>query len=345
MALQKPPLKQGFDPNGISLRSGTIYGLPFTEQEASVVLIPVPWEVTVSSGVGTARGPSAILEASLQVDLYGDDTGDAWRYGIYMMPVPDDIMAMNERLRKKAAAIINALADGGDRICFDAEYAEIEKACEEVFHRITTTARVFLERGKIVGLVGGDHSVSLGLLRACASAYKGFGVLHIDAHADLRECYEGFTYSHASIMRHALLLPQVQCLVQVGIRDFCQAEAGFIRTHGRIQAFTGPAIARSRFRGTTWDMLCEEIVAQLPEHVYISFDIDGLEPSLCPGTGTPVPGGLSYDEAVYLIRKVCERRRRIIGFDLVETGAGVWDATVGARMLYELCCRSILSMI
>ncbi|MCX8044988.1 MAG: agmatinase family protein [Desulfobacterota bacterium] len=344
MALQKQTHHAAFDPNDVALRTGTIFGLPFTAQDASVVLIPVPWEVTVSSGTGTANGPAAILEASFQIDLFGEETGDAWRYGIFMLPIPDDVTAQSMRMREKASAIIDALANGADRAGFVSDYTAIERACESLFAWVRTTALAFLEQRKIVGLVGGDHSVSLGLLQAYATVYRNFGVLHIDAHADLRERYEGFTYSHASIMHHALALPQITRLVQVGVRDFCEAEATIIRTHGRIVAFTGQTLSRARFSGTPWDTLCDDIVRQLPENVYISFDIDGLDPSLCPGTGTPVPGGLLFDEAVHLFRKICAQGKRIIGFDLVETGAGTWDGAVGARMLYELCCRSILSI-
>lgn len=344
MALDEKKNLPEFDPNGIALHDGSIYGLPFTAQQSAVILLPVPWEVTVSSGVGTARGPAAILEASTQVDLYGEDTGDIWRAGIHMLPIPDQTLADSTRLRKKAEVIIAALGNGADIASHAADYTAIEAACEALFARIRTEALSWLQRGKIVGLVGGDHSVSLGLLRAYAAAHTDFGILHLDAHADLREQYEGFVYSHASVMHHALALPQVIRLVQVGVRDYCAAEATLMRTDSRISAFTGPALSRARFAGTTWDALSEKIVERLPDKVYISFDIDGLDPSLCPNTGTPVPGGLLFDEAVHLLRKVCEHEKKIIGFDLVETGAAAWDGAVGARMLYELCCWAVLSM-
>jgi agmatinase len=189
--------------------------------------------------------------------------------------------------------------------------------------------------------------VSLGLLQAYAAAGAQFGILHVDAHADLRVQYEGFKYSHASIMHNALAVPQVERIVQVGIRDFCAAEAALMRGHERIAAFTDGYINAARSRGITWDAVCEEIVGRLPDRVYISFDIDGLDPSLCPTTGTPVPGGLSFGEAAYLLGKLCERGKKIIGFDLVETAVrdgSDWDAVVGARLLYQLCCRAIVSM-
>lgn len=347
MALRITKDLQGFDPNDIALSNGTIYGLPFSEDEASVILLPVPWEVTVSYGTGTAGGPAAILAASTQVDLYSEDTGDAWRYGIHMLPVPEDILHKNALLREKAATIIAALETGEDRKQFGALYADIEAACDQLYSRISKTALAYLNQDKIVGLVGGDHSVSLGLIQAYAAAGRQFGILHIDAHADLRQQYEGFKYSHASIMHNVLAIPQVSRIVQVGIRDFCSAEAALMREHERITAFTDGYINNARCTGITWEAVCEDIVRGLPEQVYISFDIDGLDPSLCPGTGTPVPGGLSFGDAVYLLGKLCDRGKKIIGFDLVETAVqqgSDWDAVVGARLLYQLCCRAIVSM-
>ena len=162
------------------------------------------------------------------------------------------------------------------------------------------------------------------------------------AHADLRDAYEGFTCSHASIMHNALQLPQVSRLVQVGIRDYCGAEVELAqRSGGRVVQFDDYKLARNAFEGVAWGTQCDAIIEQLPENVYVSFDIDGLSPDNCPGTGTPVPGGLSYREAVYLLARLAESGRRIVGFDLTEVSPadndGEWNANVGARVLYKLC--------
>jgi agmatinase len=191
----------------------------------------------------------------------------------------------------------------------------------------------------MVGLLGGDHSTPLGFLRALSEKYERFGILQIDAHADLRKAYEGFTYSHASIMYNALKLPSVSRLIQVGIRDFCEEEQDVInRSRGRISTFFDEDLKAWRYKGETWDALCNSIIKELPANVYISFDIDGLDPKLCPNTGTPVAGGLEFQEAIYLIKKVAQSRK-IIGFDLCEVAPGQndWDANVGARLLYNLC--------
>jgi agmatinase len=191
-----------------------------------------------------------------------------------------------------------------------------------------------------VGLVGGDHSTPLGFMEALAEKHSEFGILQIDAHCDLRKAYEGFEFSHASIMYNALKLRQVKKLVQVGIRDWCEEENNYIRSSkGRVVTFFDHAMKRSLYEGTSWKSLCDKIVSQLPKNVYVSFDIDGLDPKLCPSTGTPVPGGLEFEQAVYLIEQVVRKGKKIIGFDLNEVapGADEWNGNVGARMLYKMC--------
>jgi agmatinase len=191
-----------------------------------------------------------------------------------------------------------------------------------------------------VAMLGGDHSTPLGFIRALGEKYNRFGVLQIDAHADLRKAYEGFTYSHASIMYNALKLPAVGRLVQVGIRDYCDEELDVMkRAGGRIVTYFDQDIKEQLFGGTSWAAICDKIIADLPHDVYVSFDIDGLNPKLCPNTGTPVAGGFEFEEVAFLIKKLVKSGRKIIGFDLNEVapGADDWDANVGARLLYHLC--------
>jgi len=351
MLLPAPQLKKDFgdfDPGKVSVDNGNIFALPFTADDASLVIVPVPWEVTVSYGAGTARGPEALRAASLQVDLFDEEMGEVWKYGLYMPPHPLDIYEINICLRKKAQAVIDGLVRGKTHTHFAEEYAEITQQFNMLYDRLASEISGYLQSGKIVGLAGGDHSVTLGALRAYARQFASFGILHIDAHADLRKGYEGFVYSHASIMYNALELPQIERIVQVGLRDFCREEADIISgSAGRLQLFTDAALKNALFKGRTWETLCTEIIGKLPELVYISFDIDGLDPALCPHTGTPVPGGLSFSRAVFLLRKIAESGRKIIGFDLVEVagaaGDGMWDGTVGARLLYKLCGYALAS--
>jgi agmatinase len=200
----------------------------------------------------------------------------------------------------------------------------------------------YLDAGKLVAVVGGDHSVPFGLMRALAERHRGFGILHVDAHCDLRNAYEGFVHSHASIMYNALGLDSVRRLVQVGVRDVCQEEIDVVAgSGGRVRLLDYRTIARRRFSGESWAAIVEEVVASLPEAIYVSFDVDGLDPALCPGTGTPVPGGLEFEEALFLVDRAVEMGKKIVGFDLCEVSPGTspgdpWDANVGARLLYRL---------
>jgi agmatinase len=134
-------------------------------------------------------------------------------------------------------------------------------------------------------------------------------------------------------------IPSVQRLVQVGVRDYCQEEWDYIgASQHRVVTYFDRDLQQRRFEGETWRRLCDDIISHLPPHVYISFDIDGLDPKLCPSTGTPVPGGLEAAEVLYLFRKVVESGRKLIGFDLVEIGVGPtgWDTLVGAQLLFKL---------
>ena len=129
-----------------------------------------------------------------------------------------------------------------------------------------------------------------------AQKFQNFGILQIDAHCDLRDSYEGFEYSHASVFNNVLKLPQVKKLVQVGVRDLCDEEINIIKQDSRIKTFFNHQINQLKFSGSSWEEVCDDIISNLPENVYVSFDIDGLLPFYCPNTGTPVPGGLEFDE-------------------------------------------------
>lgn len=323
----------GPDPNAAARGTG-IFGLDFTPREAGVVLVPVPFDATTSYRPGTARGPRAILQASYQVDLHDREAGNPWRAGIALAPGLPEIAAHSATAR----GLVEALRDSAD-----AEKLErVNRLCAEVNDRITGEVTRWLEMGKLVGTIGGDHATAFGAIRAHADRFGAFGILHIDAHADLRRDYEGFTWSHASVMdavcRH---LPQVTRLVQVGVRDYCEEEAERIAgSRGRILTHFDADINRHLFSGETWAALTSEIIGPLPEKVYVSFDIDGLDPKLCPHTGTPVPGGLSFAQACFLLKSLAQSGRRIIGFDLVEVAPGPdgdeWDGNVGARLVYKL---------
>jgi len=328
-----------FDINGPGIK-GNLFGLPFTTRNARVVIVPVPWEVTVSYRTGTALGPQAILQASSQIDLFHREIKDIWQLGIAMLPISDDLYVDNKHLRLLAENHIQSLdfskESESDNIITD----KINAACENLNIYIKNTCSRLLREGKLVGLLGGDHSTPLGFLRALSEKYDRFGILQIDAHADLRKAFEGFQYSHGSIMFNALKLPAVGKIVQVGIRDFCEEEMQMMqRAGGRIKTFFDSELKEAQFNGISWAVQCQEIIRELPDLIYISFDIDGLNPALCPHTGTPVPGGFELEQLSFLLKQIVKSEKKIIGFDLCEVAPGhnEWDANVGARTLWELC--------
>lgn len=327
---------ENFDPNGIG-HKGKLFGLPLNPQEAKLVIVPVPWEATVSYNTGTAYGPQVILDASLQVDLFQKSFKDVWKQGISMLPIDNELIEESSKIRSLVSKHIDSAQSA------DAENPllnQINTACENLNIHVKTITKGLLQQGKLVGLVGGDHSTPLGFLKTLNEKHDRFGILHIDAHMDLRKAYQGFTFSHGSIMYNALKLPSISRIVQVGVRDYCEEEFDNVkRSMGRVAVFFDEDLKAAQFNGTKWDEICDRIIKELPEKVYISFDIDGLDPKLCPNTGTPVPDGLDFDQAAYLIKKLIKSKKEIIGFDLSEVASGKnsdWDANVGARVLFLL---------
>ena len=335
-----------FDPDAPA-PVGSLFGLPFTIDNAKVVALPIPWDATVSYRTGASKGPKAILDASCQVDLFDEAIPDAWKIGIAIDAFPKDFEKMNAALRKKVEIYLDAFVDGkADTRAMKAVRDEVNKKCDDLRKWIKTRSLSFLKKNKIVGLIGGDHSTPLGLMEAVSEQCKSFGILHIDAHCDLRDAYEGFTYSHASIMFNALKIKNMEKLVQVGIRDFSEGEKKIIDdSKGRVRLFSDKSMKEKMYIGSTWQQITKNIVEQLPQNVYLSFDIDGLDPKLCPNTGTPVPGGLEFQQAIYLIEQVVVSGRRIISFDINEVAPGKdeWDANVGARLLYKISNLAALS--
>lgn len=343
--MTKQEIINSFDPSQPGLADESIYGLPFTADDSEIVVIPVPWEVTVSYGAGASKGPAAILDASFQVDLHHQEFPELWKQGIFL-----DLNSTTEKWEEEsnkykelAQPIIKALERGEDinqNQSLSTDLKSINDVCRNLHDEVRDRTLYWMERGKKVVLLGGDHSTPLGYYEALAKHHKSFGILHLDAHMDLRIAYEGFTYSHASIMYNTLKLEQVSTIVSVGIRDFCKEEVEVVVAEsGRVKILSDLDLKNQAFGGTTWEQQCEKIIAALPEKVVISFDIDGLFPWYCPNTGTPVPGGFSFEQAAYLLTKLGESGKQIIGFDLVEVAPGEddWDGNVGARMLYHMC--------
>lgn len=326
-----------FNPNDSGSLNHGIFGLPFNVEESRVVLVPVPWEATVSYGEGTANGPKAILNASQQIDLFDPINPDGWKEGIAIEDIPSSIFYQSKQVREKT---IKYLEKYHNKIIDKDLQEEIRTDCLKLNNYVKEKTLKLLDDDKIIGIVGGEHSVPLGYLEALSNKYKDFGILHIDAHSDLRNAYEGLEFSHASIFFNALKIKNISKIVQVGVRDFCEEENDLInKEKKRISQFTDYEIRKDIFYGKTLKKKFDEIVRELPENVYISFDIDGLIPYLSPNTGTPVIGGFTIEEVVFLFEEVIASGKKIIGFDLCEVAPGEdeWDGNVGARILYKLC--------
>lgn len=349
------PMSQ-FDPNAPASDDSGIFGLPptepHTEEGASLVFLPVPWEATTSYGGGTSEGPGAIRRASHQVDLYDLDVLRPYEPGFFMLPESAQVRDWNQDAKNAAQRVIRHVQSNGNPAGeLHSDLNIVNQLGERLNEYVYSETRRLISKKKIVGVVGGDHSVPFGALKAIAEKETSFGILHFDAHSDTRKAYEGFTWSHASIMYNVLeAIPQVARIVQVGIRDLCEAEYGVIQgMKERVKLFSDRDLKRRKFEGMPWARICEEIVESLPDQVWVSFDIDGLDPRFCPHTGTPVPGGLDFQEANYLLSALVASGKRVIGFDLNEVAPNLenpsdeWDANVGARLLYKLAGWTMLS--
>lgn len=327
-----------FDPSDVGVHNGNIFGFPVQEDEAELVIIPVPWDATASYGKGAANGPEIILNASVQLDYYHPLMPEAGKAKIFMHPVSQDWKNINDDLNHKLKDYFDDLEQGVNVSRHQDTIDQTNKAQAHLTQNLEDKCTQLLDQNKLVAVLGGEHSVPLGLMKALYNKYGKFGTLQLDAHADLRIAYEGFEQSHASIMHNALKHDLVDQLTAVGIRDLSLDEHQ--RTsQENISLFSGWAIHNALSDGKNWSDLCDSIISSLPQFVYISFDIDFLEPNLCPSTGTPVPGGFSFEQAYVLLQKLAQSDKRIIGFDLCEVAGELnsIDANVGARTLFELC--------
>jgi len=244
---------------------------------SQIVVLPVPYEHTVSYGGGTGRGPRAILDASRYVEYYDEEleTELCRKVGISTLPP------------------LNLAQSSG------------EKAILKIYEAVNR----ILADGKFVAVLGGEHTISQAPIRAHLEKYPDLSVVHVDAHADLRESYEGSRFSHACIMARVCEFMDPSRIVQAGIRALSPEEAEFIRTSGITTLYAHDIRAMG-----DW---IPAVLPKLTGHVYVTFDVDGLDPSIMPSTGTPEPNGLFWAETMKLLRLVGEQRS-IVGFDVVE---------------------------
>lgn len=333
-----------FDPNAAGNPQSNIFGLPFTEEDSRLVIQPVPWEATINAYPGTSRCISSIVRHSIHLDLWWKEQPNLWKQGIYIRETNQKILLKSDYLRKEAELLVGYTCCGKavcDNDFMQKNLKEINAGGCYLNTWVYDHTKDILDKGKLAALLGGDHSITFGFIQALSEKYEDFGILQIDAHCDLRKTFEGFIFSHASIMRNVLdRFSQVTKLVQVGVRDFCEEEHNYLQDNAeRIKTFFDEDLKDLTAQGQSWYDIAQTIVDALPQKAYISFDIDGLKPYYCPSTNTPVVGGLEYDQLKTIFKLMKKSGKTIIGFDLCQIGNGRigTDAQMGAYILWDLC--------
>ncbi len=334
-----------FNPESTFTNNSSIFGMP-KNIPTKLKLLPVAWEPTASFKKGTVNGPSSILKATKQMDLFHPYFKKIYKQGIFWH---DDLLKKTLKLNQDtslvAKRILSAINTGNPPSTNDLNF--INKKSNQLNQLIYSNT---LNSKETIGLVGGDHSCPFGLIKALSEQYKGnFSIIHIDAHFDFRNEYQGFKYSHASIMHNIKTkINSPPSIYQLGIRDFCESEYKFALKNSTF--LLDQELHSKLLNGKNFHICLDELFSDLQEKIYISFDIDGMSPEFCPNTGTPVPGGINYSQATYLIQYLHKKGHCLIGFDLVEVspkekntlGQGL-DEVIGARILYELSCFALSS--
>lgn len=341
-----------FDPNTITPDNGNYFGLSLNPEEAALVLLSAPWDLTTSLRFGSSYAPDAIIEASRYVDFYEPLAPNTWRKGIATAPIDYSIQDLSHRLRSDAEGVIKMHDELGisvlDNLMYERRLRRVNEGSVEVNDNIFKQTSHWLEMGKIVGLVGGDQSVSYGIVRALGYKYEKLGLLHIDSKCDMHEAYQGFDFSHASTMYNILRdVPQVEKLVAVGVQEFSPIEWERSVDDKRVSLYTAQDIWSRQFDGDTWANIVNGIIEELPNDVYLSLDIDGLENECSPNKGHLTAGGLSFHQVVFLMERIVASGRRIVGFDITEVVPSMdnkAEMRVVARLLFKMCSMALKSV-
>ena len=254
-------------------KSSTFAGIPNENslfENSKVVLIQVPYDMTSTYGKGADKGPKAILDASENMELYDIETqSEVYLQGVYLAPIVTE-----------------------------------NKSPESMVMAVEAIVKKYIDSDKFVTMLGGEHSVSIGSIRAFKKKFSNLSVLQIDAHSDLRPSYNGSKYNHACALHEA---SKTTNLVQVGIRSMDAIELPFLK---KEKLFTSYTIRSNK----NWK---EDVIKSLGENVYITIDLDAFDPSIMPSTGTPEPGGLFWNETLDLLKQVF-KNYNVVGFDIVE---------------------------
>ena len=261
-------------------------------KNSKVVILPFPYEKTTCYVKGTEKGPAAIIKASTEMELYDEELGNVFEVGICTL-----------------------------------KELKVDKNPEEMTGIINKNIKNLLDDDKFVVTLGGEHSITSGIVKVHKEKYSGLSVLQIDAHADLREEFEGAKYSHACVMKRTM---EICPVVPVGIRSLSFEEAEFIKQKN-LKIFRAKDIVGN-------DNWFDNAISQLSKNVYITIDLDGFDPSIMPSVGTPEPGGLDYYQVLRFLKKVCEKRN-LVGFDVVELCPNEHNVSpdfTTARLVYKL---------
>ncbi|MEA3328732.1 MAG: agmatinase [Candidatus Omnitrophota bacterium] len=263
-------------------------------ESSKAVILPAPYEASVTYQPGTAKGPGAIIKASGQVELYDEELEkETYRLGINTLPPP----------------VLKGLS------------------AWEMIDQIHQLGSKIIDSGKFPVLLGGEHTVSIGLARSLAGKYPDLSIVQFDAHADLRDRYHGSSFNHACTGRR---LGELAPVIPIGVRNLSRQEAEFIGQSGQKIIFAGQIIKQPS--------LIKDIISSLGKNIYITIDLDVLDPSIMPAVGTPEPGGLGWYDMLYLL-SVLSSSRKIVGFDVVELAPipdEIYSDFLAAKLIYRL---------
>lgn len=279
-------------PTGLPYNFGGLEGEHASLEHARAVVLPVPYDFTTSYQGGTRLGPAAILAASRNMELWDEEVGPIYRAGIHTLPELEPTAASPEAM-----------------------VARVEQATDWIY-----------AQDKLPAILGGEHSITTGAVRAALRKYPKLSVLQIDAHGDMRDTYLDTKFSHACVMRR---IRELVPAASVGVRSISEEEAEYFAAHPT------PIWSTRKYRALGGP---QKVLDALTDDVFVTFDLDGLDPGILPATGTPEPGGLDWYEAVDLLAAVAEKKR-IVGFDVIELAPAVGHAGsdfLAARLVYRL---------
>jgi len=288
----------------LHFHANNFLGIPpeYSSPKSPFVIFPVGYDSTTSYKAGTREGPAAILAASRQVELYDDELGfEPYEVGIYTQP----------------------------------SLEITTKGPKEMLERIYRAVLPLAQKKKQVVMLGGEHSLSFGAVRAYHKLYKNLSVLQIDAHADLRDSYEDSRYNHACVMRR---ITELCPTVGVGVRNYSIEEAKFIKANSSTSLTARKISVVSAYSFISGETSIDEILDRLTDTVYLTFDLDGFDPSFMPAVGTPEPGGLGWYETLKLLRFLAERKR-VVGFDVMELcplPGQISSDFIAAKLVYKI---------